>query len=1118
MDNSVNRFRLATLIRRNLRHYWRTELAVVAGVGVAVAVLAGALLVGDSVRASLRDLFLLRLGSVDYAISSGGLFREGLARDIEGRTGFSESFRAACPILALEGVVVHQSSGRRALGVQVYGVDRRFWSFHQRAPAGPQGREILLSDALTRELAAANGDSVLVRLEKPAAIPGEFLHGRREDRGRAIRFSSAGALSPADLGDFSIRPQQGAVRAVFVPLVRLQKELEQPGRANSLLISEKSPAAGRRQRLEGRLEGLLREAFALEDLGIRIRALDAARGLSVESDGGLLSDGVAGQARAAAAALGLRAAPVFTYLANSIRAGGREIPYSLVAALDLEIVGAPGGAASSGATPPIVLNEWAARELRARPGEDLSLDYYLWQESGRLITRTAQFRLAAIVPLSGPAADPDLAPEYPGITDSDKLRDWDPPFPIDLRRIRPQDEAYWERYRATPKAFIPLEAGQRLWQSRFGTLTSVRILAPREAESRYRGRLREALDPLGHGFAIHPARAQGLEASRGATDFGQYFVYFSFFLVVSALLLTGLFFKLGVEQRLREVGALRALGFPGAMIRRLFVGEGLVLAAAGGLIGLAGGVGYAALLMAGLRTWWIDAVGTRQLALHVGFDSLAFGGLGGILTAFAAIVWTLRGLESLSPRSLLAGELAPAAARSARRLMLPAAAACLAALLLLLAARQGVVGPAAGFFGAGALLLAAALCFQYFRLARPPDRPIAGVARLGFRNAGYRPGRSILAVTLIASATFILVAVDSFRRRGEPETLDPKSGTGGFSLLAEALLPLYHDPNTDSGREALTLGGRPELDKVVLMPFRLRPGDDASCLNLYQPRSPRILAPPAEFLRAGRFSFQESLAATPEERRNPWLLLEGSLEGGAIPAVADANSITYILHRKLGDEVVVRAADGRPARLRLVGALRDSLFQAELLISETSFLRLFPDQGGYRFFLISAPAGRAEAAAGALEDALADYGLDAAPALDRLAAFHRVENTYLSTFQTLGGFGLLLGTLGLAAVLLRNVLERRRDLALLRAVGYGWRDVGLLVVAENALLLISGLAIGTGCAALATAPALAARGGQLPAVSLAVLLLAILATGLAASILAVRVALRSPLLPALRSE
>ena len=96
------------------------------------------------------------------------------------------------------------------------------------------------------------------------------------------------------------------------------------------------------------------------------------------------------------------------------------------------------------------------------------------------------------------------------------------------------------------------------------------------------------------------ARAQGLQASRGATDFGEYFVYFSFFIVVSALLLVVLFFKLGIEQRVREVGLLRAVGFGPARVRRLFLHEGTLLAVMGSVLGVAGALGYAWLMMYGL--------------------------------------------------------------------------------------------------------------------------------------------------------------------------------------------------------------------------------------------------------------------------------------------------------------------------------------------------------------------------------------------------------------------------------------------------------------------------------------------------------------------------------------
>src|SRR5262245_52383483 len=188
------------------------------------------------------------------------------------------------------------------------------------------------------------------------------------------------------------------------------------------------------------------------------------------------------------------------------------------------------------------------------------------------------------------------------------------------------------------------------------------------------------------------------------------------------------------------------------------------------------------------------------------------------------------------------------------------------------------------------------------------------------------------------------------------------------------------------------------------------------------------------------------------------------------------------------------------------------------MMDESNFPHLFPAEEGYPMFLIDVPSQDAARVSTVLEDRLADYGFDAVSTSERLANFHRVENTYLSTFQMLGGLGLILGTLGMAAVLLRNVFERRKELALLRAVGYNSSHFTTMVFAENALLLFLGLATGTVCALLAIAPVFFDRGGRLPNISLGFLLVAVLISGLAASLIATWAALRSPLLPALRAE
>ena len=223
-----------------------------------------------------------------------------------------------------------------------------------------------------------------------------------------------------------------------------------------------------------------------------------------------------------------------------------------------------------------------------------------------------------------------------------------------------------------------------------------------------------------------------------------------------------------------------------------------------------------------------------------------------------------------------------------------------------------------------------------------------------------------------------------------------------------------------------------------------------------------------------------------------------------MPALADANSLTYALHLSVGDEIVLNRDSDREVRLRIVAALADSVLQRELVISERHFRRVFPEEEGFHFFMIDVAPEQAAVVAATLEDRLSDFGFDVTPTAERLASFHRVENTYLATFQTLGALGLLLGTLGLGAVLLRNVLERRRELGLLRAIGYAPRHLALMVLAENALLLALGLGIGTGCALIAIAPAWLERGQRLPVASIAWLLVAVVVAGFAASLAATR--------------
>ena len=404
------------------------------------------------------------------------------------------------------------------------------------------------------------------------------------------------------------------------------------------------------------------------------------------------------------------------------------------------------------------------------------------------------------------------------------------------------------------------------------------------------------------------------------------------------------------------------------------------------------------------------------------------------------------------------------------------------------------------------------------RFLKPGPRPLM---RLGLRNASARPSRSLLSVALIAGASFLIVAVGAFRQGTEAST-DPHSGTGGYSLVAESMQPLMHDPSTPAGRDALNLGA--EAATLDIARFRLRPGDDASCANLYRPTSPRLLGATPAFVAANRFSFSTSLASTDAERANPWRVLDRPVDDPrVVPVIGDATSLAYAFHVAVGDDIVIAGPDGQPLKLRVMAALRDSVLQSELVMSDAQFTRWFPRHEGYRVFLIGERPGAElsrtpDAIATQFEGQLSDFGFDAQSAQDRLASYHRVENTYLSTFQALGGLGLVLGTFGLGTVLLRNVLERRREMALLRATGYQRSHLVRAVVAESACLLGAGLAIGLICALVAIGPAYAERGEGLPIGATLGLLAAVAVSGLVSTLLATRAVGSSELLPSLKHE
>lgn len=1099
---------------RSLTYFWRINLAVALGIAVATAVLTGALIVGDSVRGSLKDLSLSRLGKIDHALVSERFFRARLAGDLA--HVLDDRFADVVPAIRLGGTAIHANARTRASRVQIQGIDHRFARLFDRALPELERAStfppVVINASLQRELNARVGDPILLSFEQLGDIHRESLFGRAADALQTLRLTLAAVLPDKGMGRFGLHSHQTVPRNAYLSLPVLQRALGQPARVNALLVSGAADATSD-------LQATLSRIATPDDLGLVIRRGDDH--FAIESAQFILKAHAAEAIQTLAAELDAPSMSILTYLANTAQIGMRELPYATISAIDAGRLGSFDLAAGSSqlGENDLLLNAWAAEDLNAQIGDDVKLAYYEVAPGEKFLTRWATFQLKGIVAMTGLGADETLSPDYPGLGDAADMADWEAPFPMDLNRVRPRDEDYWDAYRDAPKAFVSAATGQRLWKNRFGAFTGIRI-GPSDGQSlettlgQFRDRLPRAIAAESVGLAFQPVKQQGIAASEGATDFSGLFIGFSQFLIISAALLVGLLFRLSVERRGREVGMRMVSGYTAKKIRRQFSREGLALACVGGILGLAGGVAYAHLIMVGLRTHWVDAVGTSELALHIHAGSLLLGYAISLAVVLLAISLTLRRLGSISIRALLSGI---TEARAKPRTTWYALYSIAFASLALTAAI--VAGPSEGailFFISGALWMVAGLCFLSLRLKRGPTALGKGAMGMGIQNSGRQPARSLLCASLIGCACFVLIATGANRRTdlGQNIAQNKASGTGGFALIAETDAPIYHDFHSQDGQFELGFS-RADAEHLVqaeIIPLRVLPGDDASCLNLYRPENPRVLGVPESLIQRGGFAFQQTL----DVMENPWAALSRDLGAGVIPAIGDYNSAMWILHKRLGEDIAIKNDRGEAVTLRLVALLKTSIFQSEVLISERHFLQHFPEQSGYRAFLIDAP--QPDTLAALLENRLKDLGLDATQTAQKLAHFQTVENTYLSTFQTLGGLGLLLGTIGLGIVLLRNAMERRGELAVLRAFGFRRALLSRMLLAENGFLMLAGLGIGSLSALIAVAPHLITYGALVPWASLGLTLALIYATGLIASAIAAFFALRAPLLPALKRE
>ncbi len=1029
---------LLLLVLRSFRFYWKRNILVMAGVALSAAVFTGALMIGDSMRYSLKQIVHARLGSTTWVVETSDRFftaalADSMARFIPGNIA---------PLFVSQGSAIADGGRDRVNRVQFIGIDSRFQTIAGSTAYGEmKEEEVIINAQLAGRLKVKAGDALLFRVAKASLVPLNTPFVSESETTVSFRSTIARVVTSEECGDFYLQNAQSTPYNVFLPLEQLNHLMGMEGRSNRLLLEGDSTQAF--------VDSVLSASLRPQDVGLKLDFFPDKQEFGISSERIFLDSmtwnlfGAVEEKR-----------DVLTYFVNSIRRNNQVLPYSFVSSWS----GLPVNEGE------IILNDWAANDLKARVGDTITITWFEIGPLRQLVEKSHSLKVSDVVPITGEYGDSGLMPSIPGLSDAGHCREWKAGIPIALDKIRDKDEAYWNQYKGTPKAFVSCNIAKLWWSNRYGSSTSIRIPAGHFSEEEYYSVFKSSVVAADFGLFARPVKSEGLKAAEGGSDFGQLFFGLSFFLLLSAVLITALLFRLNLETRESQIGTMLQLGFTRRQLSRIFLSEGILVVLPGIVAGLLLGIGYVRIIFYFLNSLWFDIVRTSVILLQVKFTTLLAGFILTLVISSLSLWFPLRNYLGKAVVSLQhKGGTSGNPSDYSRRWWLgiiPLLAGILISVYQIVGGASQIPGY---FFLSGFLILAGTLWIIKILIEsiRQRQQQFIGFNSLILRSVSRHVNRSMAIVITFSLGAFLLIAVGANRSKMTLSAGEKQSGTGGFGFFAETVVPVLHDLNDPDRR--LSDGLDSSLNMVQLSRMS---GDDASCLNLNRVTNPSILGVDVSTL-SGRFEFQTLTDGM--NLVNPWLSLKEILPGNVIPAVADQTVIQWGLGMKTGDTLLYLGEKGDTLRLRLIGGLLPSVFQGYVLVDQSHFLNYFPSHSGSSVFLIT---NSDEEVKDELLNQYRDYGMDIIPTPEKLATFQSVTNTYLSIFMTLGFLALAIGTLGILVVVARTLLERRREMALMQAMGYSRRSLVWMMVAEYSGLLAAALSIALITAFLALLPAL----------------------------------------------
>lgn len=1017
-----------------LKHYKKSYLLLIIAVALATAVIFGALCLGGSVKGSLRLLAEQKVGHIDYVFHGGDrYFTTQLEEGVE-----TSGELLGATVMQLPGIAVNQQSGVTLNTVTINGISNDFWGLMVKDPViSLSGNSIAINKMFASRLSLKIGDQLLIKIDQPGFLPKDAPLSKGNAEIIALQVVVMAILDNEEGGIFGLNTNQLPESIVYIDHAWLTQKVNLIAKGNLLLISD--------QYKKGLpyIEKKLSNAFTISDAGITVKQL--------LNQNALVADRVFFDRQVVSHIADGNCQQILSYFVNGITANGQTTPYSIVSSfsenrIDQHDIGRD----------EIVISEWLSKDLGVKIGDTVTIAYYVMAEMRTLIEKEVSLQVKYIYNNTHSFIDTTLMPNFPGISEAESCRHWDPAFPIDLEKIRDKDELYWDTFRGTPKAMIHFSTAQELWGNRFGQVTEMRFKREIEGDV-YSNHQLKNLSPSAIGMALSEFKARHLNSVNQGLDLGIYFLCFSFFLIISTFILILLLFRLLMDSRISQFGTLLSIGLPQKLIMRAVIIEITFVSTIGGVIGLGVGILYTKCLLYIMTMFWPAVSGLHNIEMFITKQHLIISVASGVAISCIAVYFSLRKIFSIQLSLMLKGgkDLFASLKKTKLSWSIISVICCIALafgviLFLNIKEKYFIVGFIT-LIGLLSALKELVLC-----CAHSNSKNGLSIKSLVFNNVAMQLSKKMAVVVMLAIGSFMVISVVAFHQTLTVDTSQRHSGSGGFAFYGQSSLGIFNDLNDKAVKDDFGLAGA-LLANVQFVPLRVRQGDDASCLNLNRAQNVKVVAVnPAQLVERNAFRF----SALTQETASPWSLLDTDYDDNTIAAIGDMNTLMYGLHKGVGDEVVYVDERGETLTLKIVGMLKRSVLQGCLVISEKNFVTHFPSISGYQEFLIDAKLDNMDKVASQLSYGLSDAGFEIVSTATRLALFNSVENTYLSIFQALGFLGVLLGAVGMSIVFYRNMIDRQHEFSMLRALGFEIPLITKIVFLEYWAICLIAIVIG----------------------------------------------------------